>query len=330
MTLELTSSPPTALRPFEDDERLPDATGRLITALIVGVPFLALVVGVVSLWGRGIGLRDVLLAISLYFLTGHGMTIGFHRLLAHKSFSARRPLKIVPGRSRFDGVRGWADQLGGQSPTAPRVRRHRRRSPFPAASRRAGELKGLWHAHVGWLFTARSTSRRAPRGRPAGRPRHRGDRRAVPVLVRRLARLAVRSRMAARGDVRGGAERPALGRPGPDLRAAPRDVERQLGVPHVRPPTVCHQGPQHQRRRARRAQHGRVVAQQPSRLPTFGPPRSAPPAVGFLGAAHPGVSSGCRGPTTCTGRPPKRFAAAALPTVRTTAAAASHRQTDLA
>ena len=170
MTLELTSSPPSAVRSFDDDERLaafddderlPDGTGRLITALIVGVPFLALAVGVVSLWGRGIGLRDVLLAITLYYLTGHGMSIGFHRLLAHKSFSARRPLKVVVvacGSMAFEGGPiSW-------------VANHRRHhvfsdtaddphSPHHHGGGLGGELKGLWHAHVGWLFTARSTSR---------------------------------------------------------------------------------------------------------------------------------------------------------------------------
>src|SRR5687768_9082111 len=95
MTLELTSTPTSAPRPLEDDERPPDSVGRLVTALIVGVPFLALAVGLVRFWGRGVGLRDVVLAVSLYFLTGHGMTIGFHRLLAHKSFAARRSLKLV-------------------------------------------------------------------------------------------------------------------------------------------------------------------------------------------------------------------------------------------
>lgn len=157
MTLELTSSPPSTVRSFEDDERPPDATGRTITALIVGVPFLALVVGVVSLWGRGIGPREVVLAVSLYFLTGHGMTIGFHRLLAHKSFTARRPLKIVLlvcGSMGFEGGPiSW-------------VANHRRHHVFAdtvddphSPQHHGGELKGLWHAHVGWLFTARSTSR---------------------------------------------------------------------------------------------------------------------------------------------------------------------------
>jgi stearoyl-CoA desaturase (delta-9 desaturase) len=173
MTLELTSSPsveltssptstpPAAVHTFDDGDRPPDLIGRLVTALIVGVPFLALAVGVYRFWGRGIGMRDVLLAVSLYFLTGHGMTIGFHRLLAHKSFTATRPLKVglvALGSMSFEGGPiSW-------------VANHRRHhvfadtiddphSPQHHGSGSTGQLKGLWHAHVGWLFTARSTSR---------------------------------------------------------------------------------------------------------------------------------------------------------------------------
>ncbi len=164
-SVELTSSPtstlPAALPTFGEDERLPDLTGRVITALIVGVPFLALAVGVFRFWGRGIGMRDVLLAASLYFLTGHGMSIGFHRLLAHKSFTPNRSVKlgvVALGSMAFEGGPiSW-------------VANHRRHhvfadtvddphSPQHHGAGSAGQLKGLWHAHVGWLFTARSTSR---------------------------------------------------------------------------------------------------------------------------------------------------------------------------
>ena len=183
MTLELVSSPPStstspastspastspaptrpssALHSFDEEERPPDVIGRVITALIVGVPFLALAVGVVSLWGRGVGMRDVLLAVSLYFLTGHGMTIGFHRLLAHKSFSARRPLKltlVALGSMSFEGGPiSWVanhrrHHVFSDTPGDPHSPQHHGGGP-------GGLLKGLWHAHVGWLFTARSTSR---------------------------------------------------------------------------------------------------------------------------------------------------------------------------
>ncbi len=205
MTLELTSSPPSAVRSFDDDERLPDGTGRLITALIVGVPFLALAVGVVSLWGRGIGLRDVLLAVTFYFLTGHGMSIGFHRLLAHKSFSARRPLKVVVvacGSMAFEGGPiSWVanhrrHHVFSDTADDPHSPHHHGGGVGWRAQRAVARPRGL-AVHGQEHLTA------APRGRPAGRPRHRGDRRAVPVVVRRLARLAVRSRLVARRVVRG-------------------------------------------------------------------------------------------------------------------------------
>ena len=133
----------------------------------------------------------------------------------------------------------------------------------------------------------------APRGRPAGRPRHRRDRRAVPVLVRRLARLAVRSRLAARGDVR------RL----PSSALLWAGLVRICVLHHATwsVNSVCHtfgRRPFATKDRSSnvaalaRAQHGRVVAQRPSRVPAFGAPRSAPPAVGFVGTAHPGPSSG--------------------------------------
>ena len=104
-------------------------------------------------------------------------------------------------RPRLDGVRRRADQLGGQSPTPSRVRRHGRRPTFAAAPRRwrRRRVEGAVARPRGMAVHSAEHFTAAPRRRPAGRPRHRRDRRAVPVVVRRLARPAVRSRMAARG-----------------------------------------------------------------------------------------------------------------------------------
>ena len=59
---------------------------QAITVLIVAVPFLALAFGIVWFWGEGVQLRDILIAVVMYFVVGHGITIGYHRLLAHRSF----------------------------------------------------------------------------------------------------------------------------------------------------------------------------------------------------------------------------------------------------
>ena len=67
----------------------------IVTALIVIVPFAGLAAAVALVWGHGIGLTDVLLAVGLYLITGFGVTVGFHRLLTHRSFTASPWLRIT-------------------------------------------------------------------------------------------------------------------------------------------------------------------------------------------------------------------------------------------
>src|ERR1700735_840640 len=73
----------------------PRRTQVAVTALIVGAPFAGLAVAVAMLWGHGIGLADVFLAAGLDVITGFGVTVGFHRLLTHRSFTARPWLRIT-------------------------------------------------------------------------------------------------------------------------------------------------------------------------------------------------------------------------------------------
>src|SRR3984957_10005528 len=100
-----TPSPATAadydgMTPFTEDAG-PPATfqGRVragVTATIVAVPFAGLGVAVWLAWGRGLNLADILLAVGFYVTTGLGVTIGFHRLLTHRSFPAVPGLRIAP------------------------------------------------------------------------------------------------------------------------------------------------------------------------------------------------------------------------------------------
>jgi stearoyl-CoA desaturase (Delta-9 desaturase) len=127
---------------------------QAITAFIVAMPFLALAFGIVWFWGEGVQLRDIVIAVVMYFVVGHGITIGYHRLLAHRSFRACRPLKLFlvgAGSMAFEGGPiGW-------------VADHRRHHVFsdqsedPHSPHRFGtgsgaRLRGLWHAHIGWLL----------------------------------------------------------------------------------------------------------------------------------------------------------------------------------
>src|SRR4051812_45683222 len=76
----------------------PPASGsgveRAVTLFFVVAPLAALCYAIVRWWGHGIGLRDVVMVVVLYGIVGHGVTVGFHRLFTHRSFSVGRPLKI--------------------------------------------------------------------------------------------------------------------------------------------------------------------------------------------------------------------------------------------
>ena len=144
--------------PFPDNgEPPPAAVGRLragVTAAFVLVPFAGLAAAVWLAWDHGLSLADVLLAVGCYLVTGLGVTVGFHRLLTHRSFTASRPLRLalaVAGSMSFQGdVIGW-------------VAIHRRHhaftdrpgdphSPYRYGTSLGGQLRGLAHAHAGWLL----------------------------------------------------------------------------------------------------------------------------------------------------------------------------------
>jgi stearoyl-CoA desaturase (delta-9 desaturase) len=127
---------------------------RLMTGLFVVVPLLALGYGVVRWWGHGIGTRDVILAATFYVVVGHGVTIGFHRLLTHRSFAAARPLKIalsILGSMAFEGGPvGWVADHRRHHALADRPGDPH--SPHGHGTGVSGQIRGLWHAHVGWLL----------------------------------------------------------------------------------------------------------------------------------------------------------------------------------
>src|SRR5690242_17362314 len=77
-----------------------------VTLAIVIVPFAGLGVAVWLAWGPGLRLADVLLAAAFYLVTGLGVTIGFHRLLTHRSFTAAPALRVllaIAGSMSFEG-----------------------------------------------------------------------------------------------------------------------------------------------------------------------------------------------------------------------------------
>jgi stearoyl-CoA desaturase (delta-9 desaturase) len=155
---------PAALAPRADDAPRPSRSSifvsRAVTALLVIAPGIALGIALPLLWGHSVNLLDVVLAVIFYLVTGHGIAIGYHRLFTHSSFTPNRPLKIILaslGSMALEGsVIGW-------------VANHRRHHMFsdrpgdPHSPHRYGpgawsQVRGFFHAHVGWLFSVDTTS----------------------------------------------------------------------------------------------------------------------------------------------------------------------------
>ncbi|MGI8491340.1 MAG: acyl-CoA desaturase [Acidimicrobiales bacterium] len=123
-------------------------------ALLVFGPLVGLVLAVVELWHHGVGWFDLGLGAALYAVTGHGLTVGFHRLLTHGSFHARRGLKVALAVAGSMGVEGsvftWVAQHRRHHAYADREGDPH--SPWACGAGFWPQCKGLWHAHAGWFF----------------------------------------------------------------------------------------------------------------------------------------------------------------------------------
>jgi stearoyl-CoA desaturase (delta-9 desaturase) len=144
----------------------PQRSQQLITALlIVGPPLavLGLILGVTSF---RITALDLILLVSFFAVSGHGLSAGFHRMLTHRAFKARRGVKIalaLAGSLALEGsVLSW-------------VANHRRHhaytdregdphSPYEYGAGFWCQIRGALHAHIGWLFQSQPAeeSRWAP------------------------------------------------------------------------------------------------------------------------------------------------------------------------
>jgi len=128
---------------------------RFLTGTITAIPFAALIVVGWQVWNDWLHVSDLIVFAICYVITGLGVTVGFHRHLTHRAFKAKR------------WVRGTLAAMGSmaiEGPVIAWVADHRKHHAFadvegdphsPHVDHGVGlkgALRGLLHAHVGWLF----------------------------------------------------------------------------------------------------------------------------------------------------------------------------------
>jgi stearoyl-CoA desaturase (delta-9 desaturase) len=122
----------------------------------VVLPFLATVAAVVLLWNELVSPADLAIAAVMYLLTAIGITVGFHRLLTHRSFQTSKPIEYafaIFGSMAVQGpVISWvADHRKHHAHTDVEGDPHSPHVGHGGGVR--GVLAGLWHAHSGWLMS---------------------------------------------------------------------------------------------------------------------------------------------------------------------------------
>jgi len=135
---------------------MPLSRGRKISMLVLTIlPFVGLIAAVTLLWNEAVGWTDLVLFAGLYVICGFGITIGYHRMLTHHAFEAVAPLKaalLVAGSLALQGsALDWA--IDHRTHHAHSDKEGDPHSPHHGFARGPlGAIKGLLHAHMGWMF----------------------------------------------------------------------------------------------------------------------------------------------------------------------------------
>ena len=132
---------------------------RVVALVTVGIPAVGFTVGLYMMVAGTVTALDYALFAVFYAIQMFGVSIGFHRYLAHKAF------KTSPF---FEGVLMIMGSMALEGPILFWVSTHRRHhrysdeegdphSPNLSGTGLMGKLKGLWYAHVPWMFSDQET-----------------------------------------------------------------------------------------------------------------------------------------------------------------------------
>jgi len=142
---------------MRSDAWRPTAVGlkvRLINLAAVTIPFAGLVAAIILLWGVAFNWVYLALLGGMYVATAIGINVGYHRFFTHRSFKTPRFIEAILAVLGSMAVEGPVIQW------AAVHRCHHQHSdnhddphsPHSPGANFWGMVRGMWHAHMGWLF----------------------------------------------------------------------------------------------------------------------------------------------------------------------------------
>lgn len=131
--------------------RRPNIGHTLVITLVAVVPFLLTGLAIAMMWQQHVTWLDLGLMIGMWASIAMGVTLGFHRMLAHGAFHARAGVRFI-----LLALATMSFQ-GGPATWAATHRRHHARSDRPGDPH--SPMEGLWHSHLGWLLKGRLVTR---------------------------------------------------------------------------------------------------------------------------------------------------------------------------
>jgi stearoyl-CoA desaturase (delta-9 desaturase) len=157
--MAIEAPPPEAAKPLLDAPQTAAAGIAMWVAVVL--PLVGLAIAIPVGWGWGLSALNLSMAVIAYVVTGLAVTVGYHRGFTHRSFKARRGLRIALAIGGSLAVEGSPVQW---------VANHRRHHAFadregdPHSPWRYGTdtralLKGLIYAHVGWMLKRELSNR---------------------------------------------------------------------------------------------------------------------------------------------------------------------------
>jgi stearoyl-CoA desaturase (delta-9 desaturase) len=117
------------------------------------LPFFGTLVAFALIPVLGVGAAEIGVLLAMWLITGFGISVGYHRLLAHRSFKTSETVKVLFA---------IAGSMAGQGGVISWVAMHRRHhectdmdgdfhSPQLHGPGLGGRLRGLVHAHFTWM-----------------------------------------------------------------------------------------------------------------------------------------------------------------------------------